>query len=99
MSNIVRHFYHLVDESPWPVLMARVGVMLTSRILNLFYFKEILILVLRLFLISLVRYQWWRDVGREGSYLGLHSIGVELGLRRGIVLFIVSEIFFFVRFF
>lgn len=99
MSNVVRHFYHLVDDSPWPLLIASAGVMLVSRLLSLFYFKEVLMLRARLILISLIRYQWWRDVSREGSYLGLHSIGVELGLRRGIVLFIISEVFFFVRFF
>ena len=43
--------------------------------------------------------QWWRDVSREGRILGLHSQIVELGLRWGIVLFIVSEVFFFVSFF
>merc|ERR1712228_1116162 len=41
----------------------------------------------------------WRDVSREGALLGLHTSIVELGLRRGIALFIVSEVFFFLRFF
>lgn len=31
--------------------------------------------------------------------LGLHTSIVELGLRRGMALFIVSEVFFFLRFF
>jgi len=44
-------------------------------------------------------YQWWRDVSREGTFQGLHTINVTFGLRWGIILFIVSEIFFFVRFF
>ncbi len=99
MSHVIRHFYHLVDDSPWPLLIAMIGVILTSRLLRVFYLKNVTLLYIRLTLIRLVTYQWWRDVGREGSYLGLHSIGVELGLRRGIVLFIVSEVFFFLRFF
>lgn len=99
MSIVIRHFYHLVDDSPWPLLIAFTGIFLTSRFLSLFYLKQIWILILRLRLITLICYQWWRDVRREGSYLGLHSMGVELGLRSGIVLFIISEIFFFVRFF
>merc|ERR1719186_883919 len=36
---------------------------------------------------------------REGAIQGLHTSIVELGLRWGIALFIVSEVFFFVRFF
>lgn len=99
MSNVIRHFYHLVDDSPWPLLMAIIGVILTSRVVNLFYYKEVYMLYISLVIIFFISYQWWRDVRREGSFLGLHSTGVELGLRRGIVLFIISEVFFFVRFF
>jgi cytochrome c oxidase subunit 3 len=99
MSTVIRHFYHLVDDSPWPIFIAGGGVILTSRILNWFYFKDLDMLFMRAVLILLIRFQWWRDVSREGAYLGLHSLGVELGLRRGIVLFIVSEVFFFLSFF
>lgn len=43
--------------------------------------------------------QWWRDVAREATLQGRHTGVVELGLRWGIALFIVSEIFFFLSFF
>lgn len=43
--------------------------------------------------------QWWRDIRREGAIQGIHTSIVELGLRWGIALFIISEVFFFVRFF
>lgn len=46
-----------------------------------------------------VIYQWWRDISKEGAAQGLHSNIVELGLRWGIILFIVSEVFFFLSFF
>merc|ERR1711944_64374 len=39
------------------------------------------------------------DVCREGTYLGLHTEAVVLGLRWGIVLFIISEVIFFFSFF
>ena len=42
--------------------------------------------------------QWW-DVTREGTYQGLHTKIVTKGLRWGIILFIVSEVLFFVSFF
>ena len=38
---------------------------------------------------------WWRDVTREGTFEGVHTNIVQLGLRYGMILFIVSEIMFF----
>ena len=35
----------------------------------------------------------------ESSFLGLHPLDVESGIRLGIILFITSEVFLFVRFF
>jgi len=43
--------------------------------------------------------QWWRDVVREGALQGMHTRNVEDGLRLGMILFILSEVFFFVSFF
>lgn len=42
---------------------------------------------------------WWRDVIREATFSGSHTTFVFEGLRLGIVLFIVSEVFFFISFF
>lgn len=42
---------------------------------------------------------WWRDVTREGTLEGCHTNIVQLGLRYGMILFIVSEIMFFFAFF
>jgi hypothetical protein len=42
---------------------------------------------------------WWRDVVREATFCGYHTIRVAKGLRLGVVLFIISEIMFFFRFF
>lgn len=50
-------------------------------------------------MLILIRFQWWRDVTRESTFQGKHTIEVVTGLTIGIILFIVSEIFFFVSFF
>merc|ERR1719511_415592 len=42
---------------------------------------------------------WWRDISRERAFQGFHTKIVEEGLRLGIILFITSEVFFFVSFF
>ena len=50
-------------------------------------------------LLLLIVAQWWRDVSLEGGAMGLHPKDVEGGLRWGMILFIASEVLFFVRFF
>jgi cytochrome c oxidase subunit 3 len=42
---------------------------------------------------------WWRDILKESKAPGLHSSVVRLGLRYGMILFIASEVMFFVAFF
>ena len=42
---------------------------------------------------------WWRSVIKEGTILKQHSPIVSLGLRYGMLLFITSEVMFFVAFF
>lgn len=99
MSNYLRHPFHLVDESPWPLLASFRGLGLTSGLLKWFHRSNLSLLLLRLLFLILVSFQWWRDVTREGSLMGFHTSIVELGLRWGMILFIVSEIFFFLSFF
>jgi cytochrome c oxidase subunit 3 len=55
-------------------------------------------LLLPLFLVCVLSFIWWRDVVREGLN-GFHSSKLELSFRWGIMLFITSEVFFFLRFF
>ena len=99
MSNIICHPYHIVDESPWPIFGSIGGLYLTTGIVSWFHLNSYLLFILGLIILGLVIFQWWRDISREGSVQGLHTSIVELGLRWGIALFIVSEVFFFCKFF
>lgn len=99
MSNVIRHPYHLVDESPWPLLGAIGAFFITSGLLKWFHAHSFSLLAIGLFLVLIVIFQWWRDISKEGAAQGLHTNIVELGLRWGIILFIVSEVFFFLSFF
>ena len=49
--------------------------------------------------VGLTMYQWWRDVVRESTHQGCHTLRMAEGLQWGMLLFIVSEIFFFLSFF
>jgi len=99
MSNVICHPYHMVDESPWPLYGSVGGLFLTSGILSWFHLQDITLFFVGLLMLLLVIFQWWRDISREGAAQGFHSAIVELGLRWGMLLFIVSEVFFFLRFF
>nr|AGT28478.1 cytochrome c oxidase subunit III [Pseudodiaptomus annandalei] len=91
--------YHMVDESPWPLYGSLGGLYLTSGMVSWFHLNSMILFYFGLLILSLVMFQWWRDVSREGANQGLHSSIVELGLRWGMLLFITSEVFFFLSFF
>lgn len=99
MSRSTKHPYHIVDNSIWPLYSSVFAFYLTSGLVVWFNHSSKILLIVGLVSILFVILQWWRDVRVEGSFIGFHTKVVELGLRWRIVLFIISEIFFFVRFF
>nr|YP_010894903.1 cytochrome c oxidase subunit III [Phortica tanabei]WJW73416.1 cytochrome c oxidase subunit III [Phortica tanabei] len=99
MSTHSNHPFHLVDYSPWP-LTGAIGAMTTvSGMVKWFHQYDISLFTLGNIITILTVYQWWRDVSRESTYQGLHTYSVTIGLRWGMILFILSEVLFFVSFF
>nr|YP_010598413.1 cytochrome c oxidase subunit III [Deroplatys truncata]UIX55357.1 cytochrome c oxidase subunit III [Deroplatys truncata] len=99
MMMHTNHPYHLVTYSPWPIMATlSIMIMMLGFIKFSYEFSEKFMLLGTLILI-LITTQWWRDVVRESTYQGLHTKKVIFGLRWGMILFIISEIFFFVSFF
>nr|ACP04302.1 cytochrome c oxidase subunit III [Drosophila pseudoobscura] len=99
MSTHLNHPFHLVDYSPWP-LTGAIGAMTTvSGMVKWFHQYDISLFFLGNVITILTVYQWLRDVSREGTYQGLHTYAVTIGLRWGMILFILSEVLFFVSFF
>nr|YP_002970947.1 cytochrome c oxidase subunit III [Chalarodon madagascariensis]BAH70453.1 cytochrome oxidase subunit 3 [Chalarodon madagascariensis] len=93
------HAYHMVDPSPWPLTGAISALLLTSGLAVWFHFNNINLIMLGMAILLLTMYQWWRDIVREGTYQGHHTPLVQKGLRYGMILFITSEVFFFIGFF
>jgi cytochrome c oxidase subunit III len=101
------HDYHLVDPSPWP-LVASLGafVMALGAICwmrsaagePLFGVKGPMLFVPGTMIVIAAAFYWWRDVIRE-SHHGDHTPVVQLHLRYGMILFIASEVMFFVAWF
>nr|YP_010586243.1 cytochrome c oxidase subunit III [Himalopsyche malenanda]UZZ44005.1 cytochrome c oxidase subunit III [Himalopsyche malenanda] len=93
------HPFHLVDYSPWPLSGSLGAFFLTSGMVMWFHQLNPLLLILGLTITIMTMIQWWRDICREGTLQGMHTLNVTTGLRWGMILFIVSEIFFFFSFF
>nr|YP_010446925.1 cytochrome c oxidase subunit III [Prosopocoilus laterotarsus]QNS37141.1 cytochrome c oxidase subunit III [Prosopocoilus laterotarsus maedaorum]UTM10032.1 cytochrome c oxidase subunit III [Prosopocoilus laterotarsus] len=93
------HPFHLVDASPWPILGAFSAMITMVGIIKWFHMFDHNLLLMGFLVTGLVMYQWWRDISREGTFQGLHTYPVTMGLRWGMILFITSEVFFFISFF
>jgi cytochrome c oxidase subunit 3 len=106
------HDFHLVDPSPWPACGAAsagllafglvafmhpdiLGVGLEDTIISLGPVTFLPGAILLLMTVAI----WWRDVTREATFEGHHTPIVQLGMRYGMALFIISEVMFFAAFF
>lgn len=93
--------FHLVDSSPWPIItgtnmllfLSSIVLYINNSVSGLFFIFCNIVSLLCCMAI------WWRDVIRESTYEGNHTVEVQRGLTYGMLLFIVSEICFFVAFF
>jgi cytochrome c oxidase subunit III len=104
----VHHDYHLVDPSPWPIVGSIAAfTMLGGTVLwmNKGYAGFGVLagqpwgFILGAALLAFTFVGWWRDVIQESVVRGDHKPVVKLGLRFGMVLFIASEVMFFVAWF
>ncbi len=106
----VRHDYHLVEPSAWPLVgsiaafVTAVGAIAYFQTLKgsapLFgVFSGPWLLGLGFALLIYTFYGWWRDVVKESVVNNEHTPVVKLGLRYGMILFIASEVMFFVAWF
>nr|AHB85648.1 cytochrome c oxidase subunit 3 [Polyplax spinulosa] len=89
------HPFHILDNSPWPVIMSLNILSVASLLSSSFFWGVSLLLIVPvlglLFSVSL----WWRDVVAESLFQGNHTKEVVSGLRAGVLMFILSEVMFF----
>ena len=95
--NTQGHPFHLVDPSPWPFTGAFGALTITCGTVMYMhgYVGGGFTLTLGFCLVLLTMAGWWRDIVREGAFEGHHTKEVQIGLRQGMILFIVSEVMFF----
>jgi cytochrome c oxidase subunit 3 len=107
-THTKHHDYHLVNPSPWPAVGAisafllAVGLIIWMKSLGggpgLFGAKGPWVFALGFAGMLFTMFMWWRDVIKEAN-AGDHTPVVQLHLRYGMILFIASEVMFFVAWF
>ncbi|MFG1357404.1 cytochrome c oxidase subunit 3 [Xanthobacter pseudotagetidis] len=97
-AHVKHHDYHVVDPSPWPIIGSVAALIATSGGVIWMHGGTSLIAIVGILGIMYTMFGWWRDVIRE-SRAGFHTPVVVLGLRYGVILFIASEVMFFVAWF
>jgi len=95
------HPYHIVDQSPWPIALSAVLLSLTTSAVLSFHGYPMgdFLLLCSFILLNWGMTLWFKDIITEASYLGAHTDKVQKGISLGVVLFIVSEVFFFLSIF
>ncbi len=94
------HDYHLVDPDPWPIIGAACGGILFSGLVMWWHENPYGKFVFALGVLGVLTtmYNWWSNTVRE-SHSGHHTPVVQLHLRYGMILFIASEVMFFLAWF
>ena len=98
MAHAKNHDYHILTPSIWPFIGAVGGfVMLFGAVLWMhgvtawmFWIGVVAVLY--------TMFAWWSDVVREAN-TGDHTPVVMIGIRYGVILFIISEVMFFLAWF
>jgi cytochrome c oxidase subunit 3 len=101
-AHAPHHDYHLVEPSPWPAVGAVSAFVLAVGLIT--WMHHMFVVAPYIFAVGAagILYTmigWWRDVAREATYQGHHSRVVQISHRYGMILFIASEVMFFVAWF
>src|SRR5215468_7404308 len=96
------HQYHLVEPSPWPIIGATATFILAVGAIA--WMKHLfaaapLVFGMAALGVLYTMFMWWRDVAIEATYKGDHTPVVQISHRYGMILFIASEVMFFVAWF
>jgi cytochrome c oxidase subunit III len=101
-AQVKHHDYHLVDPSPWPIVgSVSAFIMAVGAISWMHHLYGAAPIVFGVGTIGVLytMASWWADVIREAQYKGDHTRVVQISHRYGMILFIASEVMFFVAWF
>src|SRR5688572_10490932 len=110
-AHTKHHDFHLVDPSPWPIIGSVGAFLLAIGLITAMhvtlpedatagdtFFSKWVYVVPGVLIVLYTMYGWWSDVVKE-AHRGDHTRVVQLHLRYGMIMFIASEVMFFVAWF
>jgi cytochrome c oxidase subunit 3 len=100
MATTKNHDYHLVEPDPWPLIGAFSGGLMFTGAVMWFHSNRfgVPLMLAGLAAVLVTMYSWWSNTIRE-AHEGHHTPVVQLHLRYGMILFIASEVMFFLAWF
>lgn len=108
MADTKNHDYHILDPSPWP-LIGSIGAFIIA-IGGVVWMQSLKgaeatmgmsgpwVFIIGLAIVLYTMYGWWSDTVKE-AHAGDHTPVVSMHLRYGMIMFIASEVMFFVAWF
>jgi cytochrome c oxidase subunit 3 len=107
-AHAKHHDYHLLNPSPWPIIgsvsafMLAIGLVAWMKSMGggagVFGLRGPWLFGLGIMGVLYTMFMWWRDVIKE-AHSGDHTPVVRIHLRYGMIMFIASEVMFFVAWF
>nr|QBP33721.1 cytochrome c oxidase subunit 3 [Bombus asiaticus] len=91
--------FHMVTNSPWPIIVAINSMNLMLSIILWIYLNNMLIMIINLLMLLTSTLMWFRDIIRESTFQGMHSMFIMSMMKFSMIMFIISELFFFISFF
>ena len=98
MAHTKNHDYHIINPSIWPFMAAAAAFAMLFGAVNWMHDGAPWLFLMGFVATLYVMFGWWADVVAE-SHAGDHTPVVQIGLRYGFIMFIMSEIMFFAAWF
>lgn len=99
MSNAKKHPYQILPLSPWPLVCAMASLLLTLGGVLAMHSKGFLVMIVGVLMLVGSLIFWWRDMIYESNQKDVYTPEVKNGLKIGMLVFILTEVMFFVSFF
>lgn len=92
--------FHIVTQSPWPILSSFQSQSIALSVVSLIAKKAPKALAItNIIILNIIASMWWKRALIEASKEGLHLNKITKGIKISMLMFISSEVLFFSRFF